>query len=80
MTTRADEVAAELQGTCKSLHDVATEAEQEDIEFLQDLDDKVFLCEICGWWCELCELSNASIEGQHQLTCDECEPDDADDD
>lgn len=72
---RAEQVADALQGTAKSLESEAIEAECDDLEFLREIDDRVFLCETCGWWCELSELSRKSEDNeQHQLVCDDCEP------
>lgn len=65
---RANELADQLQGTCKCLADFATEAEQNDIELMELLDDRVFECESCGWWCEISEASE-----KDDSTCIDCE-------
>lgn len=54
--TRANEVAAELVGSCKSLDDVATEAERDNMAFCQALDALVLCCEGCGWWIDAEEI------------------------
>lgn len=58
MTNRVEEVADELVGTCKSLHDVTTEEEQDDDKFCESLSDLVFCCEICSWWFLTEEMHN----------------------
>lgn len=64
--TRAMEVVDELRGTCKSLHDVMDCEEQEDQRILQTIDDNLFCCNTCEWWCGFDEESNE--EG----VCDDC--------
>lgn len=65
---RADAVATELIGTAKSLHDEATEAEMNDTAFCTALDQHVFECAGCGWWCGTDE-ENDSDEGPK---CNDC--------
>lgn len=50
---RAAEVAAELEGTALSLAEVATSEEINDSVFCALLDNHVFCCEVCSWWCEV---------------------------
>jgi len=52
-----------LKGTCNTLDD-----EDFTIEELTLLDDEIFLCDICNWWCEVCEMS----ETDHAV-CTDCE-------
>jgi hypothetical protein len=66
---RVCEVAAALEGSCQDLSAVATEAEREDTEFLLALDEQVFCCDCCGWWC------NADERGEEGDTCTDCEED-----
>ena len=70
---RVHEVADDLRGTTHNLHDYATEAEQNDAGFLAALDDEVFECSQCGWWCDVGE------HGKEDGACDECSPEDDDD-
>lgn len=62
---RGQQAAEELQGTCKGLHEVLSDEEQEDADVLAELDQHVFLCDECGWWCELSEQTE---DGR----CDDC--------
>lgn len=64
--TRANEVADALRGTAGSLADHATPEEMDDKEFLEELDLRVFECEVCGWWC------GSDEESATPMTCDEC--------
>lgn len=71
MTALAEQAAEQLQGTCKSIHDLGEEFEeaQNDKIFCERLDDLVFECEVCNWWCELSEMSDI------EMTCDDCRSD-----
>lgn len=60
--SKADELVQYLQGTCKSLDEGVREVYGEDFDVneLSDedtshLDQEIFLCDTCGWWCEICE-------------------------
>lgn len=63
-----------LQGTCNdldaSLRDFYPEMEYEDLtdEDLQQIDNQIFLCDQCGWWCEISEQADEEEEGY----CAEC--------
>lgn len=68
------DIAEDLRGTCQSLMDALAkhdmEAAANDIDFTQALDELVFECEQCSWWCELSEMADA----QHICTdCDDGE-------
>lgn len=64
----------DLQGTCKQLEEALPEEmelndlTEEDHEFI---DNEIFLCETCGWWCE---ISEQTMEG----SCRDCDGDDED--
>lgn len=72
---RIVKVAENLRGTCQSLDDALQAEFGEDtdisdiaIELLQELDDIVMLCEACGWWCEVSEMSEQDVQ-----ICVDCE-------
>lgn len=67
MTARAREVADELLGTAKSLHEAASDAEIDSRAFNAELDMHVFCCEGCGWWC-------AAEEENDDGECADCAP------
>lgn len=71
---RVNEVASDLQGTCKSLDDFATPEEANDVDFCRAIDDIVFCCDECGWWCDVGEQSHDKGE-----VCTDCNPDSEDD-
>ncbi len=69
-------VADYLRGTCISLeqgisavHGDDAVGLENDIEFCSILDDKVFCCEGCGWWCGMDEIATDNVSG---FICDEC--------
>lgn len=71
-----DELCDILQGTCESL---GTKLEQmypdmveEDLttDELFKIDSTVFLCETCGWWCEISEMADNG-----EWICQECADD-----
>ena len=64
-----DEIIAYLKGTCLTLHEVletfnAIELENSD-EFMKRLDDEIFYCDECGWWCPVYDQIQISL-------CREC--------
>ena len=52
-----DNIIQDLRGTCQVLDEVAAYwgAGELSIEDLEYIETEIFLCEGCGWWCELCE-------------------------
>lgn len=65
-----DGIIQDLLGTCQMLEDVALahgvgELSLEDVQYIEE---DIFLCDCCGWWCERCE-QNVGILG---AICDEC--------
>jgi hypothetical protein len=71
VSTRAQEVADDLIGTCRSLHEFASQAEADDPNFMSELQLLAFECDCCGWWASTEELNHD--EGQEfDEMCDEC--------
>lgn len=74
-----EEICESLTGTTQSLEEVVNHVTQGrvesldavDVKTLAEIDEKVFCCEGCGWWCSTDELHN---EDDQQL-CDDCEED-----
>lgn len=79
MATNAQihELADDLQGTCQTLEQVQERLGIGELTVAdhQYLDSLVFLCDRCGWWCEACEESR-----EFPGTCDDCNPDEEEDD
>lgn len=59
---RWNEIIYFLQGTCDSLDRALHIHDSEDLidhmPFLEYLDQHIFLCDDCGWWCEISEQSD----------------------
>lgn len=75
----ADKVADLLQGQClldipQALEELEFPPEmQDDRDFLHALDNLVFLCADCGWWCEISEEADPETIGRyHDTICDDC--------
>lgn len=71
---KLNEIVEFLQGTCMHTLDDAVqevfgenfdsqELTQEELEFL---DNEIFKCGCCGWWCEISEMS------EQDQYCSEC--------
>ena len=65
-----------LQGTCNSLDDGVQTIFGEDFssfnlssENHEQIDNEIFLCETCGWWCEMSE------SGDEDGNCTDCSED-----
>lgn len=59
--TPISEVIDDLRGTCQHF-----DPEPYTIEELEELDQEVFECDQCGWWCDIDEM----VEDEH--TCLDC--------
>ena len=67
-----DEIAEELRGQCVlSLEDIA---ERDDLELdaadHAAIDERVFCCTGCSWWCEIDEMSDQVTD---EWFCTDCE-------
>jgi hypothetical protein len=68
------EVIEYLQGTCKTLQegiqDNYPEMDESELkpDDLEELDNEIFNCTFCGWWCEIFECNDRSNE----QVCDDC--------
>lgn len=49
----------------------------DDLPFLNYLDQEIFICETCGWWCE---RSEETQDEKHFGSCVHCHPDDPEED
>lgn len=71
--TRIEQLIDVLQETCKSLSEgcniLGFEEEDLSTEELEYLDSTLFLCDHCGWWCEIYEDSG---RGEGELICNDC--------
>ena len=69
-------IAEQLQGTASSLSSVleqyGMEEAEDDTDFCHELDQEVFCCNDCGWWCEPSEMTN---DEDQDWKCTDCAPD-----
>lgn len=72
MEQLADRAIAELAGTSRCFHDLGPEfedAHNNSAEFNALIDDAIFCCEQCGWWCEISE----QVEDENgEWLCNDC--------
>lgn len=67
---RAQEIVDELNGTCKSIAECLEDGEDDsDPVLTAKIDDQIFCCSRCDWWCEQGEAH----EGSDGDVCDDCE-------
>lgn len=67
MVSRARKVAEALRGTCRSLHDFASDEEINDRDFCAELDILIACCDVCDWWVTEDETENCGDEcPQHE--------------
>ncbi len=52
----------EINGTCNTIAAVLEKYDAADLEdyepFLSHLDNQIFRCECCEWWCDLSEMAD----------------------
>lgn len=65
--SRMQEIVDNLNGTCSSILNVLNEGEEETKELNDYIDQRIFECETCGWWCELSEMSESE-----EWSCTDC--------
>lgn len=70
-TERQQEVVEQLRGTCLDLNTVLSDEEQNDDQMLSAVDDALFCCSRCSWWCDWDELKEG-LEGDDEPVCEDC--------
>lgn len=70
-----EDLIQHLQGTIMSLDSAVEEMfgmdwMDLDVDALAEIDNSIFCCESCGWWCEVSEMS---MEVPDDLVCQGCE-------
>ncbi len=66
-----EEFIEQLRGTCKTIFELLPEGMgEEDLtkEDLQAIDEEIFRCESCSWWCD---KTDESEDGEN---CTDCNP------
>jgi len=77
---KMDELVEHLQGSCESLEDGLRKVLDDDDADMESmthddclyLDDRIFNCEICGWWCEVGDTSPDQPDDDDRLICTQC--------
>lgn len=65
----ADVVAAHFIGTILGESDYwDVELLFDDLDFCREIDQLMFRCDMCGWWCEIGEMA----EGDDVQICADC--------
>lgn len=68
--TRIEQIIEDLKGTCDSLDGVCGNYDIDSMDLsideLEQLDQEIFNCETCGWWCETSEMS------EDENVCEDC--------
>ena len=69
-----EKVIYQLVGSCDSLEQVLENNEVTELEdndaFLTYLDNEIFRCDCCGWWCAISEMAE-----NDNWECRDCAPD-----
>lgn len=63
-----------MRGTAASIN---AQAEERGIDMLDDavtsaVDEAIFECTDCGWWCDISEEVSEFVEDASDLLCDQC--------
>lgn len=69
LSDRATEVVHRLIGTSATLDSVLSDNEQLDEKLLAEIDDQIFLCEVCSWWCDTSEQEQNE---NGETVCEDC--------
>lgn len=75
-----EQIIQYLQGTCMNTVDSALNElfslSESDLteEQMEHIDQELFNCDVCGWWCESSE--NAGTDGEN--VCNDCSEDEED--
>lgn len=76
---KTQELIDNLQGTCNDLNHGIQEVFGEefnsfniDNEVIEQLELDIFLCDCCGWWCEISEESDVD---DCERICEDCKED-----
>lgn len=67
------ELIESLNGTCKTIAEaLPDDMEEDDLTEAdhEDIDNQIFLCEQCNWWCEICERI------EEDDICEDCKDED----
>lgn len=70
----AQKAVDQLNGTCRSFAELGEEYEEGENNslFCAVVDEQIFCCTTCNWWCEQSECNE---DDSGQWVCDECKDD-----
>jgi hypothetical protein len=73
-----DMLCNSTQGSCQSLEEVCyslfgtyPDEYENEMEICNFIDDRIFCCEGCSWWCEMSQMTN---DLENEWTCVDCAP------
>lgn len=68
-----EHIVNQLRGSCDSLASLGPEAEEleNNTDFCAYLDERIFCCTRCGWWCDQDEEASEE-HGLAEWTCRDC--------
>jgi len=64
------------RGTCQSLEEVLVkfgyDYDDLDLEAAVEVDEHIFCCGACGWWCETSEMADDWEDFTDEPACEDC--------
>ena len=77
-----NKVIESVQGTCDTLESHLPDGMEENDLTPEDyikIDNEIFLCSECGWWCEICQAASEEAKEANDRTlceniCEDCCP------
>lgn len=70
------EIIEYLRGTCQSADEVFekfdTNFDDITLEEARVIDEHIFCCDACGWWCETSEMSEDWEDYADEPVCEDC--------
>lgn len=70
---KIEELISRLRGSCDSMTTVCEDLDLDDMdsEVCAAVDDEIFCCSACGWWCDQSEEASEDA-GLPEWTCRDC--------
>lgn len=73
MSDRVEQIIEHLQGSCMSFSEACNsfdiESDKLTQEELEQIDDTIFCCEGCNWWCDVGERT---LNKDEEPVCEDC--------
>jgi len=63
-----------IMGTCQSIDEVLAKFGYEELDYEAALyiDERIFCCSACEWWCEISEMGDDWEDFTDEPACEEC--------